>query len=74
MGMKFSLEDSSTPNFTPIGATCHICGAKKPQNSTLTEYMKYWCHCCMVMAVVHEFLHIYNMFERMPKNSTRTPQ
>jgi len=33
MGVKFGVEEgtsvpSSTPNFTPIGATCRPCGAK----------------------------------------------
>jgi len=30
MGMKFGVEKvpSSTPNFSPNGATCHSCGAK----------------------------------------------
>jgi len=25
------------PNFTPFGATCHPCGAKKPQNWPLSK-------------------------------------
>jgi len=25
------------PNFTPIGATCRPCGAKKPQNRPLSK-------------------------------------
>ena len=31
MGVKFGTEEgpSSVPNFTPIGATCRPCGAKK---------------------------------------------
>jgi len=37
MWVKFGVEEgtsvpSSTPNFTPIGATCRPCGAKKTQN------------------------------------------
>jgi len=42
MGVKFGVEEgtkgswrggSSTPNFTPIGATCRPCGAKKTSKS-----------------------------------------
>jgi len=29
---------SSMPNFTPIGATCHPCGGKKPQNRPLSKF------------------------------------
>jgi len=43
MGVNFGMEEvpSSMPNFTPIGATCRPCGAKKPgekpQNRPLSK-------------------------------------
>jgi len=42
MGVKFGTEEgtsvpSSVPNFTPIGATCRPCGAKKLQNRPLSK-------------------------------------
>ena len=36
-GMKEGTEASSMPNLTPVGATCHPCGAKKPQNRPLSN-------------------------------------
>jgi len=39
MWVKFGAKEvpSSTPNFTTIGATCRPCGAKKPQNRSLSK-------------------------------------
>ena len=40
IGVKFGVEEStysSTPNFTPIGATCRLCGAKNLKIAPLSD-------------------------------------
>jgi len=44
MGVIFGMEEGTSgrptlpmPNFTPIGATCRPCGAKKTQNRPLSK-------------------------------------
>jgi len=39
MSVKFGMDEgtSSMPNFTPNGATCRPCGAKKTQNRPLSK-------------------------------------
>jgi len=40
------FDDSSTPNFTPIGATCYSCGGEKPQNRPLSNRNTGAMHAC----------------------------